>query len=62
MTHIENLIMELDGYPEKINILLFLLKKMEYTSKKKNGVNDIIERIERDNPALPKFNPFSNGD
>lgn len=45
-------------YPEKLKIILFLLKKMEYTQKKIHNVNPLIELIEKNHTPVHGYSPF----
>lgn len=58
MSDIEKLVQDMLEYPEKLKIILFLLKKMEYAQKKKHNVNQLIELIEKNHTLVHGYSPF----
>jgi hypothetical protein len=58
MSDIEKLVRDMLDYPEKLKIILFLLKKMEYTQKKIHNVNPLIELIEKNHTPVHGYSPF----
>ena len=59
MSILESVITDLKEQPEKLQAVLFLLKKMEHSQKVKNNVKTIIEHMESTGIVIPpKFNPF----